>query len=1305
MKRETVIVPPGLPGRYAFPRLTSSSIFLAVILTLMSGTEAIINLDLPIPAVEVVNEGILHGGTICPNIGASGQGAGAQYFFALTAVLPDPGLTSPFELVQGIPSDTNTAEVRAVVPPGLNYEVESRYELTITVVDLNDAPAGTVSGTLTVDVTDDPERPYFTNLPSQCSIGESVTVPDTFKLVTAMDDDSPPTEISFSIAGTNPFGAPFQIGNVIYSPGDAVAEIQNAPYPGFDYETQFNDLYELYIAVSDGTLAMTSTLTVSIFDENEPVRITNLPDTTSVSENIVGNFFQVEWDDEDIFDAGTPTFSISTVPSNGPFSVDVSGNIQMVTPGLDYLSNNHWTVNVYIEDPDGLTDSGQLQVQVIDVNMGPEIINMPAGITVQVGEFSSAGSDIFNVEAFDEDADEYFCALFTNPSDGNFAINSSSNVIYVVDEPTLDFETTSSYTLTVTCHDNVDSGLPRDLTVEVVNENENPEIRNLPATVTVPEDAVNMSPIFVADGYDVDGDKLNYVIAVSPAHGLAKFFVANTASNDAQISIVDNPGFDFESTTQYTVTLSASDGALTATGTLNVDIVDIEEPPRFLNNNQEVMLDEEQATGTLVSVDWSVIDVDDPLNSLVYDMIGGTYTPYFRFIGGSNPKLKIARTMDYEDNFPVPFNVLFSVTDPAGGRDYLSLDVYLLDINDNSPVFSQSQYIGSVYEMETYGFSVLHVSASDDDVADTVTYDISPTSPFFAADPQSGDVTVKQAIDRETVGDVIHFTMIASDNRSPPSTRTANVQVIVVDINDNAPKFQKDFWNWEIRYDATAGSYVKSVTATDADSSINGAITYKMYLVNLDFAIDKDGKVYTERDLRPSHQYTLVCNAHDNGNPVQVSHVTMIRIDTYIPWFVLVDVYIGTNLNDLTSTRRQELIEALNSIYQPWFFRISSVRSMSDQNPPTRRLLQEVVIVEMYALTNNNTEYQSNVTAAKEFVYYSDLVSAMTIHSDGTPSDILSVPAFDDFPVIRVEPTYGKDDINWWLDTKEGIATICVIILLSLLVFSYLVYLCFRKRQSWQRLLKRCCHQCDCKKTTGRLRSLCKKQEKVENKKDIPQVTLPVAWEGKAVKRPMTIPSDTLPPTNEGTFELRYGNRPHYTMLGSATYLNNQSKDNAPDLQPPNQERLSSGSTMSDPRTRSAARSWLQSDQSINRGLSSRGNSETWSASDATVKLNQMHGPYRLSSPDRLGVPVRQVGINTPEDDTKSSSGHQPLHAKERQSRSHSGYSARQRIDESPTAVEARSPNTVAYGIETSNAAGNDRVNGSGYRMRSWRKQ
>nr|XP_006817434.1 PREDICTED: protocadherin Fat 4-like [Saccoglossus kowalevskii] len=1055
------------------------------------------------------------GFVIFNDLRAQGAGGQAIYWFYIGTVTPDLSPDPyPFAIEQGPASLENTGKIVAVVPPGFDPTI-GQYIFDVVVE--NQANGDTVTAVVTLEVT---LAPVFLEIPDNATIGEFAAAPQTIATATAMDADGQASDITFTIASSNPIGAPFQIGPVTVIGNNAVLEIQNIDLPGLDYETG-PIVYELVIEAADLTGGTrSSTLTVHVLDEREPILITNLPDSIEISESVFGSIFSAEWDPPD-----DPVWMLSTSPANGPFIIDATGSVSVVSPGLRYQEQATWDITVFVGDEEGFTDDQVLHVTLLP-NLGPEITNLDD--TIQISEMSAGGTDIFVVQAVDNEGDDFYCVMFANPNDGNFGFTSSTNSIYVINSPVLDYETVDEYTLSVTCHDlghaTISAGTPKVLTVQITDENEAPIITNLPASVIIPEDAFNLASIFETDGFDVDGNPLHFTLTVTPPSGQGKFSVADTSredrkgkvthfggtsrmpsatifrdlmdtfynsgldasrwqssmiqvyivggasmvpvstldasgwllngsdGNDGTVSISDNPAFDFEDVNQYTLVLEATDGEFTATGTLTVDIMDVAEPPVFVHDNQDVYIDEEQIIGTLISLDWTVTDVDDVLTDLTYNMIAGTYSPYFSLTGGINPELRIAQVMDYEATFPVPFPIMLTVTDPAGKKDYLTINVYLQNIYDNAPIFSQAVYFADVFDGELQGSPVLQALATDVDLFDIITYSIEPANTYFVIDSQLGEVTVNQPINSSISGDIINFTLVATDLGSNQDTAFVQVTVasvdkihVIIDSND------RPYWNWEVPYDLATDSHVNNVVTNNQIFEKSRSFIYKLYMSNTRFRMTTDGEVYVAGKLMAEEEYILMYYVEDEHIPPIKAGVSMIRIDTYIPQMVLVDIHLGISIADFTTSRQDAFIASLNKHFKPWKYRISSIRS--DITVSTRKLLQNTAVVEVYALKNDLTDSQDNVDKTKEFVYFVDLTEAMQVDSDGTPVVLLTGTDFDDFPVESVQPTYEiintHNSYSWWLNTPEGNATLAIIliILCYLIIHMCCCLFCFiRKR-------------------------------------------------------------------------------------------------------------------------------------------------------------------------------------------------------------------------------------------------------------------
>ena len=124
---------------------------------------------------------------------------------------------------------------------------------------------------------------------------------------------------------------------------------------------------------------------------------------------------------------------------------------------------------------------------------------------------------------------------------------------------------------------------------------------------------------------------------------------------------------------------------------------------------------------------------------------------------------------------------------------YANVNIKIIDLNDNSPRFTQDQYVSSVWEGNNKGTYVIQVSATDDDLGrngDMMYYivDGNHDDAFIIDPPFSGVVKTNIVLDRE-IREMYRLTIIATDDGSPEMSGTCTLRINIVDVNDNQPTF------------------------------------------------------------------------------------------------------------------------------------------------------------------------------------------------------------------------------------------------------------------------------------------------------------------------------------------------------------------------------------------------------------------------------------------------------------------------------------------------------------------------------------
>lgn len=72
------------------------------------------------------------------------------------------------------------------------------------------------------------------------------------------------------------------------------------------------------------------------------------------------------------------------------------------------------------------------------------------------------------------------------------------------------------------------------------------------------------------------------------------------------------------------------------------------------------------------------------------------------------------------------------------------------------------------------------------------------------------------------------MTVQATDQGTPPLSTTTTLQIIVTDINDNAPVFTSRFYHAVMSESAVVGSEVIQITAVSLDEGINAQVVYSI---------------------------------------------------------------------------------------------------------------------------------------------------------------------------------------------------------------------------------------------------------------------------------------------------------------------------------------------------------------------------------------------------------------------------------------------------------------------------------------------
>ncbi|XP_062870122.1 protocadherin gamma-C5-like [Trichomycterus rosablanca] len=217
------------------------------------------------------------------------------------------------------------------------------------------------------------------------------------------------------------------------------------------------------------------------------------------------------------------------------------------------------------------------------------------------------------------------------------------------------------------------------------------------------------------------------------------------------------------------------------------------------------------------------------------------------------------------------------------------VEIEIQDINDNTPSFNSNEQILNIPESVNPGAKFLLESADDPDVGSNSlqSYSLS-TNTYFVLNVKTRDgmkipeLVLDKPLDREKQA-VHKLILTAVDGGKPVKSGTCEINIIVLDNNDNAPQFEKSFYEATVNENEIIGNDIVRVSATDFDKGLNGEIEYLFADKTSDtlkamFDIDtKTGMISVKGplDYEQAHFYNFDVLAKDKGNPQMKGHCSV----------------------------------------------------------------------------------------------------------------------------------------------------------------------------------------------------------------------------------------------------------------------------------------------------------------------------------------------------------------------------------------------------------------------------------------------
>lgn len=686
----------------------------------------------------------------------------------------------------------------------LDRERTEIYTVVVTASDqaLPPSERKSSSATIIIKVLDENdnypqfvERTYTVGIPEDAPWNQSPVI----ATVKALDaDEGQNAAIRYAIIGGNTQGQ-FSID----SQSGEVSLVKP-----LDYEVMRS--YRIVIRAQDGGMparSNTTQLLVNIKDVNDnPPRFYTTLFQEAVSENVpIGySIVRVQAYDADEGENAVLTYSIGSRDWKGantddmPVTVDEKSGWIHTTRLLDRETHNKFQFQVLA------TDSGTPQkaatasivITVQDVNDNDPVFS-PKQYEVTVSEDDPPGTPVASVTATDADENPRLHYEITGGNvRGRFALTTQNGRGLITIAQPLDYKQEKRFILVVRA---TDSGGRFDTATVYVNvsdaNNFAPVFDNAPYTASVYEDAPVGSTVLIVAATDGDvgeNAEITYTLT-SGLNGNTEFSI-----NSQTGAITTTHVLDRETQAGYLLTVTARDNgnpALSDTTDIEISVTDVNDnAPVFLKPAYVGSVPEDAVVGTSV-LQISATDADIDLNGRVrYTLSEGVEAFVIDPLSGV---IRTAKPLDRESvaQYELEAFAIDRGSPPLSGT--VIVTVRIEDVNDSPPAFESDKITLYIAENSPIGSTVgeLYAKDPDEDENAVVQYSVigGEDSDSFSLVRRPGsekaELLTRVELDYESPHKRFELIVRAA---SPPLRSDVHVEILVTDVNDNAPKL-KDF--------------------------------------------------------------------------------------------------------------------------------------------------------------------------------------------------------------------------------------------------------------------------------------------------------------------------------------------------------------------------------------------------------------------------------------------------------------------------------------------------------------------------------
>ena len=725
------------------------------------------SIDVTITVTDVEEDGVV---SFSPTTAAVGT--------EITASLTDDdgGVSSPTWAWSADGTAISGATSASYTP--VNADIGKRLSAAVTYTDRRGS-GKTASAQMAANVpgvTNEP--PVLSCSPSSADYAEGGTT--TVATYSANDPEN--QTIAWSLRGTD--SGDFSIGS-------SSGALTFAATPDYEMpaDSDTNNVYTLTVVASDGTNEDTCDVTITVTNEDETGSLTLRPSNPSVESAVTatltdpdGNVRSQSWQWTRIVSGGSNVNVGTNSNTYTPVAADQGSQLQVT---VSYLDAQSATERRTLTQTSSAVGAKQNRQPAFSVATAARTIAEDAANNTALGAA---------ITATDPDGDTLTYSL-SNGGSPPFTVGTNGQIRT---SGTLDFETTTSYTLTLTAADPGGLSDSVTVTVTVTNVNEAPAISG-DAERTYAEDTTG--PVATWTAADPEGGTVTWSLSGTDA--------ADFTINAGELSFAEQPDFeapaDANRRNDYSVTLNASDGSESSTLAVTVSVTNVDETGEitFSNPTPQVTV---PFIATLTDPDLGVRDIEWQWKIGGNDIEDATRDRYTPRVDDVDLALSVGVT--YTDRHGEGKTLEASVTNTVTAAPPVPFAPEFPPEEDGVREISEDAAIGT-----SVGGPVGATDANEDDNENLIYTLDSSSQAFFDINSTTGQLTTKVALDYEARRSYsARVTVTDPSNRSD----TITVRINVIDVNE-PPEITLTSDTADVEFAENGAGAVLRVRATDPE--------------------------------------------------------------------------------------------------------------------------------------------------------------------------------------------------------------------------------------------------------------------------------------------------------------------------------------------------------------------------------------------------------------------------------------------------------------------------------------------------------